>query len=62
MASSKNRRFGKILAEASDRRRDAEAFLREIAETDEADQEREKESLDYHRKVVEAAIQGIRDL
>jgi hypothetical protein len=62
MASSRNKRFGKILAEASDRRLDAETFLREVAESDEDYQAREKETLDDHRRTVEEAIQGIRDL
>ena len=62
IAASKNKRFGKILSEASERRNDAAIFFREVADSDEDDQEREKETLDDHRQAVESAIQGIRDL
>jgi hypothetical protein len=62
VAASKNKRFGKILSETSERRQDAAIFFDEVAGLDEEDQNREKETLDDHRRAVEAAIQGIRDL
>ena len=62
VAASGNKRFGKIIAEASELRRDAESFLREVADTDEKDQCESKETLDDHRRSVEQAIQAIRDL
>jgi len=61
VASGRNKRFGKKLSDASDQRRDAEEFLRELAEADEADQEQSKETLDEHRRAVEQAIQSIRE-
>jgi len=62
VAASRNKRFGKIIAEASELRRDAESFLREIADTDEEYQRDSKETLDDHRRAVEQAVQAIRDL
>jgi len=60
-ASGRNKRFGKNLSDAGEQRRDAEQFLAELAETDEADQEQSKETLDEHRRAVEQAIQNIRE-
>jgi len=62
VAASRNKRFGRIIAEASELRRDAESFLREVADTDEEDQRDSKDALNDHRQAVESAIQGIRDL
>lgn len=62
VTASRNKRFGKIIEEASKLRRDAESFLGEIADTDEEDQRDGKDTLDDHRQAIEAAIQGIRDL
>ena len=61
IASSQNKRFGKMLAEASESRRDAESFLREVADSDEDDQKESKETLDKHRRAIEDAIEGIED-
>lgn len=58
-ASSRNPRFGHLLAEASNSRRDAEAFLQEIAEFDEQDQRETNETLEEHRRAVQAAIEDI---
>lgn len=60
-ASSRNKSFGKNLSEAAGQRRDAEQFLAELAEADEADQEQSKETLGAHRRAVEQAIQNIRE-
>jgi hypothetical protein len=60
-ASVGNKRFGKILAEAGDQRRDAEIFLNELAETDETDQQESSDTLSRHRQEVEDAIQNIRE-
>ena len=62
VAASRNKRFGKILADAADQRRDAEAFLREVADDDERDQEDSKETLAEHRRAVEQAVQNIQEL
>lgn len=62
VAASKNKRFGKIIAEAAELRRDAEFFLREVADSDEEHQRDSRDTLDDHRQAVETAIQGIRDL
>lgn len=60
-ASARNERFGKILAEAADQRRDAEAFLREMADEDERDQDESKSVLESHRSDVNQSIDGVRE-
>ena len=45
MASGRNKCFGKNLSDAAGQRRDAEEFLRELAETDEANQEQSQDTL-----------------
>ena len=55
-----NRFFDKI-EEAVDQRKDAEEFLKEIADTDEHDQEEAQDTLTDHRQAVDNAIQNIKD-
>jgi hypothetical protein len=61
VASGRNKRYGKNLVDAAEARRDAEKFLREVAETDEQHQERGKDTLEEHRRAVAEAVQDIRE-
>lgn len=61
-ASQQSKRFAKRLSEASDSRKDAENFLKELADTDEQSQAESQENLNDHRKSIEQTIQDIRDL
>ena len=54
-------RFGERLQEASDQRREAEEFLGEVAEEDEAHQEASGEQLKEHEQAVDEAIKSLNE-